>query len=445
MSWAIASSIFRMFSACCCSWLWVLNLRQLGDAVDELGDLGAEPLLDVGQAVLGVLGDVVEERGLDRGRVEAELGEDLGRRDRVGDVRLAGGALLALVGGDGEVERAVDRLEVGARGAPARIAAWRRRPERLEVRSLAVARRARRAHAGGRGARAVARGLGLRWSPCRRRSGAPGVGFGGSRSPSAKDTRVSRSRLDERVLGLGTLVPRMGPSGPMIERSWPLPASSTMSPGRARSNAASMAARRSAMSSRSWSRRLPAASAPARDRVEDRVAVLAARVLVGDDHEPGALARDPAHQRPLGRVALAGRAEDRDEPAAARAAASGASRSSTVWSEAGLWAKSTMTPNGWPSVDALHPARARPASDASPARTAAGSRPTASPRATTASALWTLNRPTSWRSSGRRARWRLVGDAQAAGVLLDARRADVGRRVRAVGQDARAGLLGRRR
>ena len=29
MSWAIASSIFRMFSACCCSWLWVLNLDSL--------------------------------------------------------------------------------------------------------------------------------------------------------------------------------------------------------------------------------------------------------------------------------------------------------------------------------------------------------------------------------------------------------------------------------
>ena len=25
MSSAIARSIFRMFSACCCSWLWVLN------------------------------------------------------------------------------------------------------------------------------------------------------------------------------------------------------------------------------------------------------------------------------------------------------------------------------------------------------------------------------------------------------------------------------------
>ena len=38
------------------------ELRQLGDAVDEVGDLGPEALLDVGEAVLGVLGDVVEQR-----------------------------------------------------------------------------------------------------------------------------------------------------------------------------------------------------------------------------------------------------------------------------------------------------------------------------------------------------------------------------------------------
>ena len=80
--------------------------RQLRDAVDELGDLGAEALLDVGQAVLGVLGDVVQERGLDRDRVDAELGQDLGRGDRVGDVRLAGRAALAGVGLDRQVERA---------------------------------------------------------------------------------------------------------------------------------------------------------------------------------------------------------------------------------------------------------------------------------------------------------------------------------------------------
>ncbi len=29
MSSAIARNIFRMFSACCCSWLWVLNFESL--------------------------------------------------------------------------------------------------------------------------------------------------------------------------------------------------------------------------------------------------------------------------------------------------------------------------------------------------------------------------------------------------------------------------------
>ena len=180
----------------------------------------------------------------------------------------------------------------------------------------------------------------------------------------------------------------------------------------------------------------------ARDLVEDRVAVLAARVLVGDDDEAGALAGDPAHQRALGRVALPGRAEDRDQPAAAAPRRAGARRSSTAWSEAGLWAKSTMTPNGWPSVDPLHPARARPATEARPSRTAAGSSPSASPRATTASALWTLNRPASRRSSVAAPDGAVVGDPEAAAVLLDAGRADVGGGIGAVGEDPGAGLLG---
>ena len=94
--------------------------RQLGDAVDELGDLAAEALLDVGQAVLGVLGDVVEERGLDRDRVDAELGQDLGRGDRVRDVRLAGRPALAGVRLDGQVEGRVDRGEVGRSGGARR-------------------------------------------------------------------------------------------------------------------------------------------------------------------------------------------------------------------------------------------------------------------------------------------------------------------------------------
>ena len=86
---AIARNIFRMFSACCCSWCGGGELGQLGHAVDEACDFRAEALLDLGEAVVGVLGDVVEERRLDGDRVEAEVGEDLGRGDRMRDERLA--------------------------------------------------------------------------------------------------------------------------------------------------------------------------------------------------------------------------------------------------------------------------------------------------------------------------------------------------------------------
>ena len=89
------------------------ELGQLGDAVHEVGDLGPEPLLDVGEGVLGVLRDVVEQRRRDRDRIDPELGEDLGRRERMGDVRLAGGPDLHAVGLDGEVERPLDHAQVG--------------------------------------------------------------------------------------------------------------------------------------------------------------------------------------------------------------------------------------------------------------------------------------------------------------------------------------------
>ena len=71
MSSAIARNIFRMFSACCCSWLWVLNLDSLVTPSTRWATSGPKPLLDVGEAVLGVLGDVVEQRGGDGDRVDA--------------------------------------------------------------------------------------------------------------------------------------------------------------------------------------------------------------------------------------------------------------------------------------------------------------------------------------------------------------------------------------
>ena len=74
-----------------------LDPGQLGDAVDELGDLVAELVLDRLQVGVGVLDDVVEQRGGDRRLVQPQLGEDLRDAERVVDELLAGAALLALV------------------------------------------------------------------------------------------------------------------------------------------------------------------------------------------------------------------------------------------------------------------------------------------------------------------------------------------------------------
>ena len=73
MSSAIASSILRMFSACCSWCAAAAERRKLGDAVDERSNTRAEALLDVAQLVLGVLGNVVQQRGLDRLGVQPEV------------------------------------------------------------------------------------------------------------------------------------------------------------------------------------------------------------------------------------------------------------------------------------------------------------------------------------------------------------------------------------
>jgi hypothetical protein len=106
--------------------------RQLRDTVDEVGDLGVEAVLDIGQAVLGVLGDVVEERRLDGDGVDAEVGQDLRRRDRVRDVGLAGGPLLAPMRVDRQVEGTIEVGEVGGRMMLG-DGGLQRRPQRLEI------------------------------------------------------------------------------------------------------------------------------------------------------------------------------------------------------------------------------------------------------------------------------------------------------------------------
>ena len=68
---------------------------QLGDALDELRDLGAELGAELVELDLGVLDDVVQERRRDRLLVEVELGADLRDRPRMVDELLAGACASA--------------------------------------------------------------------------------------------------------------------------------------------------------------------------------------------------------------------------------------------------------------------------------------------------------------------------------------------------------------
>ena len=87
---------------------------QLGDPVDDRGDLGAEALLDLVEGDDGVLDRVVQQRGGDRDVVHPVAGDDAGHRQRMGDVRLAGASQLTLV----RPGRQPVRLGDGVGGAP---------------------------------------------------------------------------------------------------------------------------------------------------------------------------------------------------------------------------------------------------------------------------------------------------------------------------------------
>ncbi len=86
---------------------------DFGEPGHDLGDLLAEVLLDVLDGVVGVLDHVVEQRGADRGRAEADfLRCDFRDGDRVENVWLAGAAPYPLVGLLGEVEGALDYFDL---------------------------------------------------------------------------------------------------------------------------------------------------------------------------------------------------------------------------------------------------------------------------------------------------------------------------------------------
>ena len=86
---------------------------DLGHALDDVRDLGAEQLLDALDGGQGVLDDVVEEAGGDGDRVQPQVGQEVGDLKRVHHVGLARMAHLSLVLEGREDVGAAEQLEVG--------------------------------------------------------------------------------------------------------------------------------------------------------------------------------------------------------------------------------------------------------------------------------------------------------------------------------------------
>ena len=96
-----------------------LDLRQLGDPVDQPGDVRAEQLVDLFGRGERVLDRVVEDCGDDRLVVELEVGEDPGDFDRMAEIGVARGAHLRAVRLHREDVGAVDQplVRIGIVGA----------------------------------------------------------------------------------------------------------------------------------------------------------------------------------------------------------------------------------------------------------------------------------------------------------------------------------------
>ena len=92
-----------------------VELLDLGQAVDERADLGAEQRVDLAAGRAGVLDCVVQERGGDGGGVEPHLGEDGGDFHRMGEEGRARSTLLVAMRLHGVDIGAVQQRLVGVR------------------------------------------------------------------------------------------------------------------------------------------------------------------------------------------------------------------------------------------------------------------------------------------------------------------------------------------
>ena len=99
-----------------------LQPGQLGDAIDQPGDLAAEPRLDLRQLDRRILDHVVQQPGGDRGGIQPIARQDVGHRERMRDVGIAVVAALRAVRPLGQRIGGVDqpgvRLGIVARSLP---------------------------------------------------------------------------------------------------------------------------------------------------------------------------------------------------------------------------------------------------------------------------------------------------------------------------------------
>src|SRR5207253_10331766 len=89
-----------------------LDLVELGDSVDHIGNGLAERGLDLGLGDVGVLHNVVEERCGESLRIKPPLRQDAGYRQRMSNIRFAGFSKLPLMRLFGKGERALDQCDV---------------------------------------------------------------------------------------------------------------------------------------------------------------------------------------------------------------------------------------------------------------------------------------------------------------------------------------------
>ena len=110
-----------------------LELVELGQAVDDLGDVVAELAADRLERHGGVLDGVVQEPGLERRRVQPEIREDQRDRERVLDERFARQPVLPGVCLRRGLVRRLEPLEVALRVVGAHPPLERREPRGLAV------------------------------------------------------------------------------------------------------------------------------------------------------------------------------------------------------------------------------------------------------------------------------------------------------------------------